>query len=93
MRVSANDSDVIIGEIYHAKLISLLDVITLLNRDLACRHLYHSHRDDAHEPDMRIIGLDEDDSSRSNGGDVPLSCSLPIGIGPMRIRKALEQRL
>ena len=55
-----------------ANLVAFLDMLAFINRDLACGHLGHPNRHDAHQPDARIVGFDENERSRRHSRDVAL---------------------
>lgn len=81
----------------HTRLVALLDVLALLDRDLARRHLVHADADKGHEADGGVVRLDEDDGARSQGGQVRLHRADALGdlallLGAVDLA-AVEQRL
>src|SRR5579872_107505 len=55
------------AEMEHAELRALSDALPFVRSDLATRHFRHPDREEAHEPDARVVSLDEDDRA---GGDL-----------------------
>ena len=57
-------------EMEHTQLITLVNMLALLHGDIASRDLSHTHTHERHGADGRVIGLDEDDRARRQGGQV-----------------------
>ena len=61
-------------EMEHSRLIALLHMLAFFDRDVARANLIHSDADECHQADGRVVGFDEDDCARSEGGEVALTC-------------------
>ena len=79
----------------HTSLLSLLDVLTLLDGDLASRNLVHTDTDESHETNSWVVGLDEDDGAGSKGGQVALTArnTVCVNLLCVWVTETLEQRL
>lgn len=60
------------AKVEHARLVALLHVLALLDRDLARAHLVHADADEGHQADGRVVRLDEDDGARGQTRQVAL---------------------
>lgn len=56
----------------HTQLIALVDMLALLDGDVASRDLGHAHAHECHGADGRVISFDEDDRARRQGSQVRL---------------------
>lgn len=56
----------------HARLVALFHMLALLDRNLAGAHLVHTNPNKCHEPDGRVVRLDENDGPRRQAGQVAL---------------------
>lgn len=56
----------------HSELLSLLYMLAAIHSDLAAGDLIHPDRNEAHKSDGWIVGLDEDQRSRSDRGEIVL---------------------
>lgn len=74
------------AKVEHAELLALLDVLALLHGDLARTHLIHADADESHKPDSRMIGLDENNSARGQGGQIALGPGEPADINVVEAR-------
>ena len=50
-------------EVEHTSLLSLFDMLALLNRNLARAHFVHANTYERHQADCRVVSFDEDDCS------------------------------
>jgi hypothetical protein len=64
----------------HPDLISLLNTITLPQRDLTRADLVHANAQKAHKPNGLIIRLEKHDGAGCRGREVALACSFTGGI-------------
>ena len=82
-------------EVEHPSLLSLLDVLTLLDGDLASRDLVHTNTDESHETNGWIVGLDKDDGASSEGSQVSLTARDTVCVNLLCawVTKTLKQRL
>ena len=69
------------AEVKHANLLAFLDVLPFVNGDLAGRDLGHADRHHAHQADVRVVRLDEDQRARRHRGDVALRVVRAGGSG------------
>src|SRR5271170_6373593 len=56
----------------HANLRALYEPLPFVYRDLTSRDFGHANGDEAHEPDIRVIGLNEDQRAGCDLSDVGL---------------------
>lgn len=70
------------AEVEHAELVALFYVLSLVHGDLAGGDLGHADCKDAHEPDGRIVGLDEHHRPGGDLGYVALRVVGPGRVGP-----------
>lgn len=79
----------------HPRLLTLLDMLTLLHCNVASRNLVHANTDESHQANSRVVCLDEDDCSSSQGSDVALASAdtALIDLLCVWIAETLEQRL
>ena len=75
------------------ELVTLLDLLSVLDRDITGRHLCHPNPDEAHQPNLRVIRLDEDQCPRCNGRDVLLACTFTMRVGGLVGGEVGEERL
>lgn len=68
------------AEVEHAELLALLDTLVLPHRDLARADLVHADADKCHQPDGRVIRLQEHDGPRRQRGQVCLGYPQPLYI-------------
>nr|POE59281.1 hypothetical protein CFP56_24550 [Quercus suber] len=83
------------AEVEHARLLTLGDVLALLDRDLARADLVHADADEGHEADGWVVGLDEDDGARRERRQVALADGDAAGVNLAHrgVPEPLEQRL
>ena len=60
------------AEVEHPDLVPLSDVLALADRDIARADLVHTDTHKSHEPQGRIVRLDEDDGARRQRRQVAL---------------------
>jgi len=54
----------------HSELVAFLDLLTVVNCDLASGYLRHAYSNEAHQTDILVISFDKDNSPSSHLGDV-----------------------
>lgn len=74
------------------ELITLLDVLTLLDRSLTCRDLRHPDAHETHQPDLRVVRLDEHHRPGRYHADVFLRSHLSVTIRRMVVGKVFVER-
>nr|POF05912.1 hypothetical protein CFP56_53299 [Quercus suber] len=81
-------------EMEHARLLALGDVFALLDRDLTRADLIHADTDERHQPDRRVIGLDENHRARRQRRQIALADTDAAGIdlACRRVPEPFEQR-
>jgi len=79
----------------HTSLLTLLDVVTLLDGNLTGRDLVHADTDEGHEANGGVVGLDEDDGSCGEGAQVTLTGrdTVCVDLLCVGVTKTFEQRL
>ena len=83
-------------EVEHAKLVALVDMLTLVHSDIACRDLNHTHTDERHGPDGRIIRFDVDDGAGGHNAQVGLRSDNALGVDVgvvLQVGHTVPQRL
>jgi hypothetical protein len=78
-------------EMKHSGALPLLNMLALLDSDITSGHLVHSDTNKAHESNIRVVGLHEDDSPRSHVRDVRLTARQP-SLGLRRIIRVDNRR-
>ena len=56
----------------HTRLLSLLDLLPLFDRDLTGAHLIHTNAHETHQPNLRVIRLDQNHSPRRQRTQISL---------------------
>lgn len=78
----------------HAQFVALLDVLPLLDGDLAGADLVHADADEGHQPDLGVIRLDEDDTPGRQCREVSLRDGDAGGVNLHgRVARVFHQRL
>ena len=67
--------------------ISLREILPRLDGNFTSRNLVHTNKDNAHQANVRVLGLNEDQATGRRGGEVTLGA---IGRGGIRTSDALE---
>lgn len=82
-------------EVEHTSLLSLLDVLALLDGDLASGNFVHTDTNECHETNGWVVGLDEDDGTSSQGGQVTLTSgdTVCVNLFCVWVTETLEERL
>ena len=62
----------------HAQLLTLLDMLALIDRNLTSAHLIHANTNKSYQPNSRVICLNEDNRARRQGSQVPLHIVNPM---------------
>jgi hypothetical protein len=83
------------AKVEHTGLLTLLDVLALLDGDLTSRNLIHTDTDEGHESNGRVVSLDEDDGSCGEGSQITLTGrdAVCVDLLCVRVTETLEQRL
>src|SRR5690554_5482463 len=68
-------------KVKHANLFALFDMLALLDRNIAGRHLYHADTNEAQKTNGGVISLDEDQCTCRRRCQVCLDSNLHIGVG------------
>lgn len=74
------------SEMEHARLLTLLDVLALLNGDLAGGDFVHSDTDECHEANGWVVCLDEDDGASGKCSQVTLTNGDTAGVNLLHTR-------